>query len=94
MLYVAARITAISHECGNAACPEGAAPAAPLGAPRTDELDELPHPRGDAPALLAGMFLGVPLLAREHEQRTLVLAWSQDITPQRWLWTSSPSSAR
>ena len=37
--------------------------------------------------LLAGMFLGVPLLAREHEQRTLLLAWSQDITPQRWLWT-------
>jgi hypothetical protein len=33
------------------------------------------------------MFLGVPLLAREHEQRTLLLAWSQDITPQRWLWT-------
>ena len=37
--------------------------------------------------LLAGMFLGVPLLAREHEQRTLLLAWSQDITPQRWVWT-------
>ena len=37
--------------------------------------------------LLAGMFLGVPLLAREHEQRTLLLAWSQDVTPQRWLWT-------
>jgi hypothetical protein len=37
--------------------------------------------------LLIGVFLGVPLLAREHEQRTLLLAWSQDITPQRWLWT-------
>jgi hypothetical protein len=33
------------------------------------------------------MFIGVPLLAREHEQRTLLLAWSQDVTPQRWLWT-------
>jgi hypothetical protein len=33
------------------------------------------------------MFLGTPLLAREHEQRTLLLAWSQDVTPQRWLWT-------
>jgi hypothetical protein len=37
--------------------------------------------------LLAGMFIGTPLLAREHEQRTLLLAWSQDVTPQRWLWT-------
>jgi hypothetical protein len=27
------------------------------------------------------------VLAREHEQRTLLLAWSQDVTPQRWLWT-------
>ncbi|NUS14177.1 MAG: ABC transporter permease [Streptomyces sp.] len=37
--------------------------------------------------LLIGVFLGVPLLAREHEQRTLLLAWSQDVPPQRWLWT-------
>ncbi len=37
--------------------------------------------------LLIGVFVGVPVLAREHEQRTLLLAWSQDITPQRWLWT-------
>jgi ABC-type transport system involved in multi-copper enzyme maturation permease subunit len=87
-LYVAARITAISQECGNAACPDGAAQAAPLGGSfglitlagyLTLAVMLLP--------LLAGMFLGVPLLAREHEQRTLVLAWSQDVTPQRWLWT-------
>ena len=31
MLYVAARITAISQECGNAACPDGSAQAALLG---------------------------------------------------------------
>ncbi|MGA5818019.1 hypothetical protein ACPC54_09190 [Kitasatospora sp. NPDC094028] len=37
------------------------------------------------PAML-GMFIGVPLLAREHEQRTLQLAWSQDVSPQRWLF--------
>ncbi len=37
------------------------------------------------PAML-GMFIGVPLLAREHEQRTLLLAWSQDISPRRWLF--------
>jgi hypothetical protein len=88
MLYVAARITVISQECGNAACPDGSAQAALLGgsfglsslsAYLTLAVMLLP--------LLAGMFLGVPLLAREHEQRTLLLAWSQDITPQRWLWT-------
>jgi hypothetical protein len=88
MLYVAARITAIIQECGNAACPDGSAQAAPLGgsfgltsrsAYLTLAVMLLP--------LLAGMFLGVPLLAREHEQRTLLLAWSQDVTPQRWLWT-------
>lgn len=33
------------------------------------------------------MFLGVPLLAREHEQRTILLVWSQDVSPARWLWT-------
>jgi hypothetical protein len=37
--------------------------------------------------LLIGAFIGVPLLAREHEQRTLLLAWSQDVSPLRWLWT-------
>jgi hypothetical protein len=88
MLYVAARITAINTECGNAACPDGSAQAAPLGgsfgltslsAYLTLAVMLLP--------LLAGMFLGTPLLAREHEQRTLLLAWSQDVTPQRWLWT-------
>ncbi|MFC7184710.1 hypothetical protein ACFQMG_34685 [Kitasatospora paranensis] len=35
--------------------------------------------------VLLGLFLGVPVLAREYEQRTLVLAWSQDISPLRWL---------
>ena len=88
MLYVAARITAINTECGNAACPDGSAQAAQLGGSfglvtlstyLTLAVMLLP--------LLAGMFLGTPLLAREHEQRTLVLAWSQDVTPQRWLWT-------
>lgn len=37
--------------------------------------------------LLIGLFIGVPFLAREHEQRTLLLAWSQDASPMRWLWT-------
>ncbi|MFI9364353.1 hypothetical protein ACIG5E_25360 [Kitasatospora sp. NPDC053057] len=36
------------------------------------------------PAMI-GTFMGVPLLAKEYEHRTLLLAWSQDISPQRWL---------
>ncbi|MEZ0106214.1 hypothetical protein ABH920_000195 [Catenulispora sp. EB89] len=37
------------------------------------------------PVLIA-VFWGVPLLAREFEQRTLPLAWSQDVSRQKWLW--------
>jgi hypothetical protein len=37
------------------------------------------------PALIA-VFWGVPLLAREFEQRTLPLAWSQDVSRQKWLF--------
>ena len=88
MLYVAARIATINQECKNTACPPGSAQAAPLsGLFGLTNLSLyliiivlfLP--------LLTGVFIGAPLLAREHEQRTLLLAWSQDITPQRWLWT-------
>jgi hypothetical protein len=35
--------------------------------------------------LLVAVFWGVPLLAREFEQRTLPLAWSQDVSRQKWL---------
>ena len=34
---------------------------------------------------LAGVFIGAPLLAREFEQGTDQLVWSQGITRQRWL---------
>jgi hypothetical protein len=88
MLYVAARVTTINAECGNAACPEGAAQAAPLlGAFGLNGLSTYLAIVVLVLPLLAGVFLGTPLLAREHEQRTLLLAWSQDITPQRWVWT-------
>jgi hypothetical protein len=33
--------------------------------------------------LLIGVFVGVPVLSREYEQRTLLLAWSQDVSPMR-----------
>jgi hypothetical protein len=88
MVYLAARITTINNECGNTACPSGAAQTAPLGGPfgLVSLSTDLALVAMFLP-LLVGMFLGTPLLAREHEQRTLLLAWSQDITPQRWLWT-------
>ena len=35
--------------------------------------------------VLAGLFIGAPLLAREFEQGTDQLVWSQGITRQRWL---------
>lgn len=37
--------------------------------------------------LLAGMFIGAPLVARELEQRTYLLVWTQSITRMRWLGT-------
>jgi hypothetical protein len=35
--------------------------------------------------VLIGMFVGAPLLAREFEQGTWQLAWSQGVSRQRWL---------
>ena len=35
--------------------------------------------------LLAGLFLGAPLLAREAEAGTLQLAWTQSVSRRRWL---------
>lgn len=35
--------------------------------------------------LAVALFWAAPLLSREYEQRTHVVAWSQDITPTRWL---------
>ena len=88
VLYLAARIATINQECGNAACPGGSAQAASLsGAFGLSELSNYLSIAVLFLPLLAGVFLGIPLLAREHEQRTLLLAWSQDINPQRWLWT-------
>jgi hypothetical protein len=88
MLYIAARVATITAECGNKACPDGAPQAAPLQGPfGLDGLSTYLALVTLFFPLLVGVFVGAPLLAREHEQRTLLLAWSQDITPQRWLWT-------
>lgn len=37
--------------------------------------------------MLAGMLIGAPLLAREFEQGTWQLAWTQGVTRRRWLAT-------
>ncbi|RZQ62389.1 hypothetical protein [Amycolatopsis suaedae] len=36
-------------------------------------------------AALIAVFWAAPLLAREYEQRTHLLAWGQDVSPLRWL---------
>lgn len=36
---------------------------------------------------LAGLFLGAPVLAREHETGTAALAWTQSVSPRRWVVT-------
>src|ERR1051326_3104063 len=88
MAYLAAGITALHHQCHDTFCPPNSPQEAALRAPQgpvslaTDLLIVVRY----APMLI-GVFIGVPLLAREHEQRTLLLAWSQDVSPVRWLWT-------
>lgn len=37
--------------------------------------------------MLAGMLIGAPFLAREYEQGTWQLAWTQGVTRRRWLAT-------
>jgi hypothetical protein len=88
MAYLAADVTALYHQCHDTFCPPYSPQEATLRAPQgpvgvaTDLLMVVRY----AP-LLIGVFIGVPLLAREHEQRTLLLAWSQDVSSMRWLWT-------
>lgn len=88
MAYLAADVTALHHQCHDTFCPPYSPQEATLRAPQgpvgvaTNLLVAMQY----AP-LLIGVFIGVPLLSREHEQRTLLLAWSQDVSPMRWLWT-------
>jgi ABC-type transport system involved in multi-copper enzyme maturation permease subunit len=37
--------------------------------------------------LVIAVFWAAPLLAREFEQRTNLLAWTQDVPPRRWLFS-------
>jgi hypothetical protein len=36
-------------------------------------------------SVLVALFWAAPLIAREHEDRTLVFSWTQDVRPQQWL---------
>lgn len=36
-------------------------------------------------AAFVAVFWAAPLVAREYEARTYVVAWTQDVTPERWL---------
>ena len=40
-----------------------------------------------AAPLIVGMFWGAPVIARELEQDTVSLAWTQGVTRRRWTWT-------
>jgi hypothetical protein len=88
MAYLSVHLMTLYHQCGDARCskdnPAGAALWADYGPIRQAETLDLVV---RYLPLLIGVFVGVPLLAREHEQRTLLLAWSQDVAPVRWLWT-------
>ncbi|MGC4886487.1 ABC transporter permease [Micromonospora sp. DT227] len=88
MTYLSVELTSLWHQCHEAFCPEdspqgqrlaGSSPLVLAMAALLRVVQWMP--------LLIGVFVGVPVLTREHEQRTLLLAWSQDVSPQRWLWT-------
>lgn len=88
MAYLASDLMSIYHQCHNTMCPDDSVQEARLTAgfgPFRIANDLLQFV--EFLPLLIGVFLGVPLLAREHEQRTLLLAWSQDVSRMRWLWT-------
>ncbi|MDQ1484600.1 MAG: hypothetical protein QOJ62_293 [Actinomycetota bacterium] len=87
MLMTYGQINSLVRHCGNTVCADGSLQAQKLTGPhglvstanyQMSVLIFLP--------LIFGLFWGVPLLAREHEQRTLSLAWSQDVSPSRWLF--------
>jgi hypothetical protein len=89
MVYLASDMTSFYHQCHNTLCPVGSPQFETLNARFTGPIDVANNLLLGVEYLpvLIGMFLGVPLLAKEYEQRTLLLAWSQDISPVRWLWT-------
>ncbi|WP_327006294.1 ABC transporter permease [Dactylosporangium sp. NBC_01737] len=89
MTYLSVEMTDLWHQCHNARCPDGSSQDLRLGARPFGLFRQASYVERlvQYMPLLIGMFIGVPVLSREHEQRTLLLAWSQDVSPARWLWT-------
>jgi hypothetical protein len=88
MVYLSIDMATLYHQCHDTKCPPYSpqhatlyAVSGPILQAEILEMVVLYLP------LLIGMFIGVPILAHEHEQGTLLLAWSQDVSPVRWLWT-------
>jgi hypothetical protein len=88
MTYLSLELTDLWHQCHDTFCPPNSPQAQRLAGSSTLvlTLDALSRLVQYMP-LLIGVFIGAPVLSREHEQRTLLLAWSQDVSPVRWLWT-------
>jgi hypothetical protein len=86
--YLAAAMNSLYQQCGNKPCASDTTQYATLNGSFGPFIltDYVLHFALYMP-MLFGMFLGAPVLGREHEQRTLLLAWSQDVSPARWLWT-------
>jgi hypothetical protein len=88
MTYLSLTLTDLWHQCGNTFCAENSPQGQRLGGSSrlVLTLGALSRVVQYMPMLI-GVFVGVPVLSREHEQRTLLLAWSQDVSPTRWLWS-------
>jgi hypothetical protein len=87
MTYLSAEMTDLYHQCHNSMCPENSPQHAQLaGTYGPVQISNYLSRLVQYMPLLVGVFIGVPVLSREHEQRTLLLAWSQDVSPARWLW--------
>ncbi|MFG2168695.1 ABC transporter permease [Micromonospora chersina] len=88
MTYLSMELTDLWHQCHETFCPENSPQGERLAGSSSLVLTMGALSRVvQYMPLLIGVFIGVPVLAREHEQRTLLLAWSQDVSPTRWLWT-------
>ncbi|GAA1974555.1 hypothetical protein GCM10009838_38220 [Catenulispora subtropica] len=78
MLVTTSRLRILADQCPAASCEHGGVDkTASFASYQMNVVAFLP--------VLVAVFWGVPLLAREFEQRTLPLAWSQDVSRQKWL---------
>jgi hypothetical protein len=86
----------VFHRDGIGACVSGASKSSSCGYLASSFNNRFPGPIGTLAAwlnlvpLLVGVFVGAPLLAREFEQGTWQLAWTQAVPRIRWLGTKLP----